>query len=220
MAGATVVDGSGDTSVDDLMRGVLANATVASTFASPRFSYTPVGDDRGARCPADGFRGRVWASGPPGHKLKLHLNMPGAPGCACSSLLLQRVVQSRGTVALCTVDSLFCCGGLSCRGKKLCCPMAGLDNLINNNYDYAITAMAVPAASSAALAPGYADARVALPCLLRFSPYVKGHALPGGLRSAACIAAFALRHLDFKSSCAVCEHSQLVDCLLCAFLLC
>lgn len=48
----TVMDGSGDTSVDDLMRGVLANATVASTFASPRFTYTPVGDDRGARRPA------------------------------------------------------------------------------------------------------------------------------------------------------------------------
>ena len=52
LVGVTMVDGSGDTSVDDLMRGVLANATVASTFASPRFSYTPVGDDRGAWCPA------------------------------------------------------------------------------------------------------------------------------------------------------------------------
>lgn len=64
MVGTTVVDGSGDTSADDLMRGVLANATVASTFAAPRFSYTPVGDDRGAWRPAAWVQGfRVQGSG-------------------------------------------------------------------------------------------------------------------------------------------------------------
>ena len=58
LEGVTMVDGSGDTSVDDLMRGMLANATVASTFASPRFSYTPVGDDRGAWRPAAWGQGK------------------------------------------------------------------------------------------------------------------------------------------------------------------
>ena len=61
MVGTTVVDGSGDTSVDDLMRGVLANATVASAFSAPRFTYMSVGDDRGARHPA----ARVWTPGLP-----------------------------------------------------------------------------------------------------------------------------------------------------------
>lgn len=47
--------------------------------------------------------------------------------------------------------------------RKFALVIAGLDNLINNNYDYAISAMAVPAASLASLAPGYADARACLP---------------------------------------------------------
>ena len=48
LAGVTVIDGSGDTSADDLMRGALANATVAATSGAPQFTYVASGDMRGA----------------------------------------------------------------------------------------------------------------------------------------------------------------------------
>ena len=55
--------------------------------------------------------------------------------------------------------------------------MAGLDNLINNNHDYAITAMAVPAASLASLAPGYAHARFTAAHRLCISPLCRARTL-------------------------------------------
>ena len=101
VVGVTMVDGSGDTSVDDLMRGVLANATVASTFASPRFSYLPVGDERGAWRPAAWVQG--WGQGLPRralatrrsattavrgawqHGLRVRVRASGRPDMICSS---------------------------------------------------------------------------------------------------------------------------------------
>ena len=104
------------------------------------------------------------ASGPPGHEPKLHPNMQGAAACAHSLLLLQMFCAKAASLLHgCTDNSCHCCGLLNLQSEKLYCFMAGLDNLIINNYDYAITAMAVPAASLASLAPGYAHAMVGLP---------------------------------------------------------
>ena len=70
-------------------------------------------------------------------------------------------------------------------------PLIGLDNLINNNYDYAISAMAVPAASLSSLAPGCADASAGLPDVSVFAaaagqPVTR---LPGGHHSVMCTGA-------------------------------
>ena len=116
----------------------------------------------------------------------------------------------------CTDNLCHCCGLLNLQSNKLQCFMAGLDNLINNNYDYAIAAMAVPAASLATLAPGYAHARFGLPNVCAFDtcegpgpskgPFALHSALQHWLGRRSC-----------TSSCALCERIQLADCLLWAF---
>jgi hypothetical protein len=152
----SVVDGSGDPSAEDLLRGVLANASVASAFSSPQFTYTAASDLKGACARhahiAWGYGGacRRKRSGPPRAapgRLHAALAVPASPQhrtrssgsarlpvSACGAARARNALPARATSVT----------GGSARAA------AGLDNIVNKNYDYAVSSLAVPASTLAA----------------------------------------------------------------------
>jgi len=163
MAGVTVVDGSGDPSAEDVLRGVLANASVASVFSSPQFTYTATTDTKGARAPrgAPGARGRV-SDGENEREGEQELDL-GSLACRAGVICAPPApfAQQRERAPAAPRARTALPGPRGERDGRPGRAAAGLDNLMNKNYDYAVSSLALPASTLAAQqAAGCAQGRI------------------------------------------------------------